>query len=127
MRVTDGYPVEPDPPDPAPVPSKAGIALALGGGAARGWAHIGVLHALLEAGIKPHVVVGTSIGAVVGGCYVAGFMADAASSLAAVVAIWWYPASPAVKVFVTLLPMPHSTVQYWPGVTPVSFCSWLNS
>lgn len=48
------------------------IGLALGGGAARGWAHIGVLKALIKAGIKPDIVAGTSIGAVVGGCYVAG-------------------------------------------------------
>ncbi len=48
------------------------IGLALGGGAARGWAHIGVLRALLAAGIKPDIIVGTSIGAVVGGCYAAG-------------------------------------------------------
>ncbi|MGE0628639.1 MAG: patatin-like phospholipase family protein [Hyphomicrobiaceae bacterium] len=46
------------------------IGLALGGGAARGWAHIGVIKALAEAGIVPDVVAGTSIGAVVGGCYV---------------------------------------------------------
>ena len=48
------------------------IGLALGGGAARGWAHIGVLRALHDAGIHPDIVAGTSIGAVVGGCYVAG-------------------------------------------------------
>jgi len=48
------------------------IGLALGGGSARGWAHIGVLRALREAGIHPDIVVGTSMGAVVGGCYVAG-------------------------------------------------------
>src|SRR5882672_7610869 len=48
------------------------IGLALGGGSARGWAHIGVLRALNEAGIVPDIVAGTSIGAVVGGCYVAG-------------------------------------------------------
>lgn len=48
------------------------IGIAFGGGAARGWAHIGVLQALEEAGIRPSVVAGTSIGAVVGGCYVAG-------------------------------------------------------
>jgi NTE family protein len=48
------------------------IGLALGGGSARGWAHIGVLKALNEAGIYPDIIVGTSIGAVVGGCYVAG-------------------------------------------------------
>jgi NTE family protein len=48
------------------------IGLALGGGSARGWAHIGVLRALAEAGIYPDIIAGTSMGAVVGGCYVAG-------------------------------------------------------
>jgi NTE family protein len=48
------------------------IGLALGGGAARGWAHIGVLRALDEAGLKVGIIAGTSIGAVVGGCYAAG-------------------------------------------------------
>ncbi len=48
------------------------IALALGGGAARGWAHIGVLRALDEAGIQIGLVAGTSIGARVGGCALAG-------------------------------------------------------
>ena len=51
---------------------KSGIALALGGGAARGWAHIGVLRALDEAGIEIDMIAGTSIGALVGGCYLAG-------------------------------------------------------
>lgn len=51
---------------------KSGIALALGGGAARGWAHIGVLRALDEAGIEVGMIAGTSIGALVGGCYLAG-------------------------------------------------------
>ena len=50
------------------------IGLALGGGAARGWAHIGVLKALHAAGIKPDIIVGTSIGAVVGGCFAAGHL-----------------------------------------------------
>lgn len=48
------------------------IGIALGGGAARGWAHIGVLRALAQAGIVPDIIAGTSIGAVVGGCYAAG-------------------------------------------------------
>lgn len=48
------------------------VALALGGGAARGWAHIGVLRALDEEGIKIGMIAGTSIGALVGGCYLAG-------------------------------------------------------
>jgi NTE family protein len=52
------------------------IGLALGGGAARGWAHIGVLRALDEAGLKIGIIAGTSIGAVVGGCYAAGKLAE---------------------------------------------------
>ncbi|MBS3649653.1 patatin family protein [Pseudaminobacter sp. 19-2017] len=51
---------------------KNGIALALGGGAARGWAHIGVIRALQEAGIEIEMIAGTSIGALVGACYLAG-------------------------------------------------------
>ncbi|WP_420409469.1 patatin-like phospholipase family protein [Hoeflea sp.] len=54
-------------PDPKPR-----IALALGGGAARGWSHIGVLRALDEAGVEISMIAGTSIGALVGGCYLAG-------------------------------------------------------
>jgi len=50
------------------------IGLALGGGAARGFAHIGILRTLLAQGIVPNVVVGTSIGAVVGGAYAAGHL-----------------------------------------------------
>jgi NTE family protein len=48
------------------------IGLALGGGAARGLAHIGIVRTLVAHGIIPNVVVGTSIGAVVGGSYAAG-------------------------------------------------------
>jgi NTE family protein len=55
----------------APKLTRPTIGLALGGGAARGFAHIGVLRTLLAHGIMPDVIVGTSIGAVVGGCYAA--------------------------------------------------------
>ncbi|MCH8620602.1 patatin-like phospholipase family protein [Undibacterium sp. TS12] len=48
------------------------IGLALGGGAARGFAHIGVIKALESQGISPDVVVGTSAGSVVGAMYAAG-------------------------------------------------------
>ncbi|MBI3198948.1 MAG: patatin-like phospholipase family protein [Rhodospirillales bacterium] len=51
------------------------IGLALGSGSARGLSHIGVLDALIEAGIEPDVVCGTSIGALVGAAYVAGQLA----------------------------------------------------
>lgn len=57
---------------PIPRGARPTIGLALGAGAARGWAHIGVLREFEESGILPDVVVGCSIGAVVGGCYVAG-------------------------------------------------------
>src|SRR5215475_6015742 len=50
------------------------IGLALGGGAARGFAHIGVLRTLLAHGIVPNVIVGTSIGSVVGGAFAAGHL-----------------------------------------------------
>ena len=44
----------------------------LGGGAARGFAHIGVIRALIAKGLAPDIITGTSIGAVVGGCHAAG-------------------------------------------------------
>ncbi len=45
------------------------IGIALGSGSARGWAHIGVLHALKDMGIEPDIVAGCSIGAFVGAAY----------------------------------------------------------
>lgn len=53
-------------------PPRARLGLALGSGSARGWSHIGVLDALVEAGIEPDIVCGTSMGALVGAAYVAG-------------------------------------------------------
>ena len=55
-----------------PIVERPTIGLALGGGAARGFAHIGVIRTLLSRNIVPDVIVGTSIGAVVGGCYASG-------------------------------------------------------
>ena len=52
------------------------VGLALGGGSARGWAHIGVIRALTEAGIDIDYVVGTSIGSVVGSVFAAGNIKD---------------------------------------------------
>ncbi len=48
------------------------LGLALGSGASRGWSHIGVIKALLREGIEPDVICGTSVGAIIGGSYVAG-------------------------------------------------------
>lgn len=63
-------PTAPVAPRPAPRPPRIG--LALGGGAARGFAHIGVLQVLEEQGIKPDLVVGTSAGSLVAALYAAG-------------------------------------------------------
>jgi NTE family protein len=54
----------------------AKIGVALGSGGARGWAHIGVLHGLREAGLAPDIVCGTSIGAVIGALELTGALAD---------------------------------------------------
>lgn len=55
-----------------PVKKTATIGLALGSGSARGWAHIGIMLELEAMGIRPQVVAGTSIGALVGAVYVSG-------------------------------------------------------
>ena len=58
---------------PAPVVKKPlKLGLALGGGAARGFAHVGVISVLEEAGIKPQLVVGTSAGSLVAALYASG-------------------------------------------------------
>lgn len=62
----------PAPSSPAPVPRKPRVGLALGGGAARGFAHIGVIQALEESGLRPDLVVGTSAGSLVAALYAAG-------------------------------------------------------
>jgi NTE family protein len=59
-------------PAPQPIARKVRIGLALGGGAARGFAHIGVIKALEAQGIVPDIVVGTSAGSVVGAMYASG-------------------------------------------------------
>lgn len=53
-------------------PRKPRVGLALGSGSARGWAHVGVIRALEQAGIRPDIVCGTSVGALVGAAYAAG-------------------------------------------------------
>lgn len=58
---------------PAPqVAAPLRIGLALGGGAARGFAHVGVIQVLEEAGIRPHYVAGTSAGSLVAALYASG-------------------------------------------------------
>ncbi|HSC80699.1 MAG TPA: patatin-like phospholipase family protein [Chitinolyticbacter sp.] len=63
-------------PTPAPLPKplpQLKVGIALGGGAAKGFAHIGVIKMLEANGIKPVVVSGTSAGSVVGALYASGF------------------------------------------------------
>jgi len=54
--------------------AKKRIGLALGSGAARGWGHIGVIRALVRSGIRPDIVCGSSMGALIGAAYAAGTM-----------------------------------------------------
>lgn len=65
--------VTPPPPAVPTPPRRIRIGLALGGGAARGFAHIGVIKALEAQGIVPDIVVGTSAGSVVGALYASGY------------------------------------------------------
>jgi NTE family protein len=53
-------------------PRSPRVGLALGSGSARGWSHIGVIRVLERAGVSPHIVCGTSMGALVGAAYAAG-------------------------------------------------------
>jgi NTE family protein len=90
-------PVPPPAPEvPKPPPRPPRIGLALGGGAARGFAHIGVIQVLEEAGLKPDLIVGTSAGSLVAALYASGksgaelgTLADAMDETA--FADWSYP------------------------------------
>ncbi len=78
--VADNKPLAPTVQTPSPVPATAvpvaplpvKIGLALGGGAARGFAHVGVIKVLEANGVTPDLIVGTSAGAVVGALYADG-------------------------------------------------------
>ncbi|GHD75848.1 esterase [Vogesella fluminis] len=61
-------------PKPAPKPK---IALALGGGAAKGFAHVGVIRVLEQNGIVPDIITGTSAGSIVGAIYASGVDGEA--------------------------------------------------
>lgn len=92
-------PVAPPPAEvvtPKPVPKPPRIGLALGGGAARGFAHIGVIQVLEENGIHPDLVVGTSAGSLVAALYASGKNGAALGQLAdsmdeAAITDWGFP------------------------------------
>ena len=90
------------PPVPKPVPKPPRIGLALGGGAARGFAHIGVIQVLEENGIKPDLVVGTSAGSVVAALYASGRNGKQLATLAdgmneATLTDWTFPLRGAIR------------------------------
>lgn len=70
------------PPTPAPQPREPVIALALGGGGAKGFAHIGALKVLESHGIRPKIVTGTSAGSFVGALYASGMSPFSLQALA---------------------------------------------
>ena len=81
---------------PKPPPKPPRIGLALGGGAARGFAHIGVIQVLEENGIRPDVVVGTSAGSLVAALYASGKDGKALATVAdsmdeAAITDWAFP------------------------------------
>ena len=89
-------PVVPAPPVPKPAPKPPVIGLALGGGAARGFAHIGVIQVLEEAGIRPDLVIGTSAGSLVAALYASGKSGTELATLAqsmdgGAIADWSFP------------------------------------
>ena len=89
-------PVRPPPPPPPTPPKPPRIGLALGGGAARGFAHIGVIQVLEEAGIRPDLVVGTSAGSLVAALYASGHTGQQLGVLAdsmdeAAITDWSFP------------------------------------
>jgi len=102
QRPADPPAAPPSPPVAAPAPAPAvaprppRIGLALGGGAARGFAHIGVIQVLEEQGIRPDLVVGTSAGSLVAAMWAAGKSGVELGSLAqsmdeTAFADWMYP------------------------------------
>src|SRR5690349_3357207 len=60
------------PDTPEPRLERPTIGLVLGSGGARGFAHIGVIRTLIRHGIEPDIIVGASIGAIIGGCHASG-------------------------------------------------------
>lgn len=72
VRVPETPPVSPPPVTPEAATRAPRLGLALGGGAARGFAHVGVIQVLEQNGIRPDLVVGTSAGSMVAAMYASG-------------------------------------------------------
>lgn len=85
LRVLGGESESLQLPSRGDVPKPCKIGLALGGGFARGLAHVGVLKALEEAGIVPDFLAGTSVGAVIGAAYCSGVSARELEEIASIV------------------------------------------
>ncbi|MGI9340489.1 MAG: patatin-like phospholipase family protein, partial [Psychrobacter sp.] len=72
----------PTAPTPSSVDTSPSVALVLGGGGAKGFAHVGVIKALEANGIRPNLIVGTSVGSLVGSLYASGLTAAQLEQLA---------------------------------------------
>lgn len=91
----------------SPNACSAGTALVLSGGGAKGMAHVGVLAALDEAGIRPDLVVGSSMGAVIGALYASGHSAREIDSM--------MRSLPLARAFRTVVPRGSAA---WGAVVP---------
>lgn len=80
------------------------LGLVLGGGAAKGYAHIGVIKVLDEIGVRPDIIVGASMGSLVGGFYAAGFTGKRMEEIAVQVdkrkKAWLFPIRPNKRGFI---------------------------
>ncbi len=100
------------PPAPADVDT-SGFALILGGGGARGIAHIGVIEVLEELGMRPSLIVGTSMGSVVGSLYASGWTSAQLKTLAL--------DEDLLQLFVNLEAPPAQMQNRWWGPVPHQF------
>jgi predicted acylesterase/phospholipase RssA len=89
-----------------------GFTLALGGGGARGYAHLGVAAALAERDLVPARIIGTSMGSVVGAGLAAGLSAEQMTAMAARIDPWRMARRPARLALVDHLPTPYAAATY---------------
>ena len=98
------------------------LALVLGGGATKGYAHIGVLKVLEREGIKPDLIVGTSMGAIIGGLYASGKDGDYLEQISKQLTKKKLMDFSLISTFFSTI-FPGSSSSFW-GITSNKLNSW---